>query len=78
MFYSRKELEKAGISAQKLLDIDKVNLDFNQNLKVNSLSQALKIRLSGAKLQQLLQVLNFYFFLHPTEAMHGDLGMIGK
>ena len=72
-----KEIEKAA--AKVSLDIEKAIY-----LIVNSKGKLIvtgvgKSCLVGTKIAATLaSTVTSSFFLHPTEAMHGDLGMIGK
>lgn len=72
-----KELENAANSLS--FDIDKaVDLIINSNGKL-IVTGVGKSGLVGAKIAATLASTGTSsFFLHPTEAMHGDLGMIGK
>ena len=72
-----KELEKA---AQKIsFDIEKA-IDLIMNSKGKLIITGVgKSGLVGTKIAATLASTGTSsFFLHPTEAMHGDLGMIGK
>jgi arabinose-5-phosphate isomerase len=72
-----KELELA--SASIFFDIEKI-LDLVVNSKGKLIVTGVgKSGLVGAKIAATLASTGTSsFFLHPTEAMHGDLGMIGK
>ena len=72
-----KELEKAATRVN--FDIEKaINLIINSKGKL-IVTGVGKSGLVGAKIAATLASTGTSsFFLHPTEAMHGDLGMIGK
>ncbi|MDX9960079.1 MAG: KpsF/GutQ family sugar-phosphate isomerase [Aliarcobacter sp.] len=72
-----KELEKAANSVS--FDIEKaIDLIMSSNGKL-IVTGVGKSGLVGAKIAATLASTGTSsFFLHPTEAMHGDLGMIGK
>lgn len=72
-----KELEKA--SSRVTFDIEKaIDLIINSKGKL-IVTGVGKSGLVGAKIAATLASTGTSsFFLHPTEAMHGDLGMIGK
>jgi arabinose-5-phosphate isomerase len=72
-----KELEKAA--ARVNFDIEKA-IDLIMNSKGKLIVTGVgKSGLVGAKIAATLASTGTSsFFLHPTEAMHGDLGMIGK
>jgi arabinose-5-phosphate isomerase len=71
------EIEKAASNLS--FDIDKA-IDLIINCKVKLIITGVgKSGLVGAKIAATLASTGTSsFFLHPTEAMHGDLGMIGK
>ena len=77
LFIEAKELERASYSIS--FDIENI-----VNLIVKSKGKLIvtgvgKSGLVGAKIAATLASTGTSsFFLHPTEAMHGDLGMIGK